>query len=211
MIEYPSILPSSRGPKQNCFAFDKLDGSNIRVKYTNKKGFALFGSRTQLFDKGHPFLGEAVEIFQRDFENHLVDLIEKNWPNEREVIAFLEFFGPKSFAGWHEKEDPKQLVLFDLLIGHKNRKFLLPQEFVKLTSAHNLKTPRIIYEGNYTDQLVKDVREGKYDVFEGVICKGTTRTGAFRGGVWMAKIKTLKYLDLLKNKFGEEEAKKYGE
>lgn len=211
MIEYPTILPSSKGPKQHCIAFDKLDGSNVRVKYTHKKGFDLFGSRTQLFDKSHPFLGEAVDIFYRDYENPLVYLIEKNWPNEREVIAFLEFFGTKSFAGWHDKDDPKQLVLFDLMIGHKNRKFLLPQEFIKLTSKFNIKTPRIIYEGNFSDQLIKDVRESKYDVFGGVICKGTQRTGAARGGVWMAKIKTQKYFDLLKGKFGEEEAKKYGE
>lgn len=217
MIEYPSILPSAKAPRENCIAFEKFDGSNIRVKYTSKKGFVLFGSRTQLFDKGHPFLGDAVDIFYQKYENKLVDLIEQNWPNEREVIAFLEFFGPNSFAGWHEKEDKKDLVLFDLMVGHKNRKFLLPQEFVKLTQKVQADIPKIIYEGNLTDQFIQDVRDGKYDqqsasrVFEGVVCKGTARTGASRGNVWMAKIKTQKYLDLLKGKFGEEEAKKYGE
>ena len=129
MIEYPHILPSSKAPREYCYAFDKIDGSNIRCKYTNKKGFCLFGSRTQMFDKGHPFLGEAVDIFYKKYEDKLVDLIEQNFPNEREVIAFLEFFGPNSFAGYHVKEDPKDLVLFDILVGHKNRKFLMPQQF----------------------------------------------------------------------------------
>lgn len=153
--------PQVKGLNRIVLLLIRLTEVTIRVKYTSKKGFTVFGSRTQLFDKGHPFLGEAVEIFYRDYENPLVDLIEKNFSNEREVIAFLEFFGPKSFAGWHAKDDKKELILFDLMIGHKNRKFLLPQEFIKLTSKHNIKIPRIIYEGNYTDQLIKDVREGK--------------------------------------------------
>src|SRR3989304_7374005 len=117
MIEYPSIMSSAKAPHQSCIAFEKFDGSNIRVKYTNKKGFSLFGSRTQTFDKGHPFLGKAVDLFYQLYEDRLVDLIEKEFPNEREVIAFLEYFGPKSFAGYHEKEDDHTLRLFDLMIG----------------------------------------------------------------------------------------------
>lgn len=164
-----------------------------------------------MFDQGHPFLGEAVPIFRAKYEDKLVDLIEQNFPNEREVIAFLEFFGPNSFAGFHVKEDPKDLVLFDILVGHKNRKFLMPREFVKLTSSVGAQTPRVIYEGNLSDQFIQDVRDGKYDVVEGVVCKGVLKTGAHRGGMWMAKIKTQTYLNRLKGKFGEEEAKKYGE
>ena len=211
MIEYPSILPSSKAPREHCIAFDKLDGSNIRVKYTNKKGFSLFGSRTQMFDNGHPFLGAAVDLFYRDYENPLVDLIEENFRDEREVVVFLEFLGDKSFAGWHDKDDPtKRLVLFDIMVGHKNRKFLMPQEFVKLCQG-NVTIPRIIYEGNLTDQFIQDVRDGKYDVFEGVVCKGTKKTGAHRGGMWMAKIKTQHYINLLREKMGEEGVQKYGE
>jgi len=211
MIEYPHIMPSSKAPREACVAFDKLDGSNIRVKYTAKKGFHLFGSRTQMFDKGHPFLGDAVEIFYRKYEDKLVDLIEQNFPNEREVIAFLEFFGPNSFAGYHVKEDPKDLVLFDILVGHKNRKFLMPRDFIDLTASVGAATPRIIYTGNLSDQFIQDVRDGKYDIVEGVVCKGVLKTGAHRGGMWMAKIKTQAYFDRLKVKFGGEEAKKYGE
>ena len=204
-------MPSSKAPREQCVAFNKLDGSNIRVKYTHKKGFNLFGSRTQMFDKGHPFLGDAVDIFYRKYEDKLVDLIEENFPNEREVIAFLEFFGPNSFAGYHVKEDPKDLVLFDILVGHKNRKFLMPKDFVELTTSVQAEIPSIIYEGNLSDQFIQDVRDGKYNVVEGVVCKGVIRTGAHRGGMWMAKVKTQTYLDRLKGKFGEEEAKKYGE
>lgn len=210
MIEYPSILNSSKAPRQPCIAFEKLDGSNIRVKYTQKRGFDLFGSRTQLIDASHPHLGEVVSIFNRDFKDPLTKLIKKEWPNEREVIVFGEFFGEKSFAGWHDPQDPKKFVLFDILVGHKNRKFVLPQHFVKLCKDI-VPIPRVIYEGNLNDQFIKDVREGKYDVFEGVICKGTQKTGDARGSVWMAKIKTQRYLNMLLDKYGEEGLKKYGE
>lgn len=210
MIEYPSILPSSKAPRAPCIAFEKYDGSNIRVKYTNKQGFNLFGSRTQLFDKTHPFLGDAIDIFNKEYNAPLVELIKKNFPNEREVIAFFEFFGAKSFAGWHDKDDPKTLMLFDIMVGHKNRKFLFPQELIKLCKD-KMPIARVIYEGNLTDQFIKDIREGKYDVSEGVVCKGTQKTGASRGGMWMAKIKTQAYLDRLFNKFGDEGLKKYGE
>ena len=212
MIEYPSIMSSAKAPREPCIAFEKLDGSNIRVKYTNKKGFHLFGSRTQMFDKGHPFLAPAIPYFYEHFENPLVDLIENEFPNEREVVAYLEFFGDQSFAGWHEPEDPtKRLVCFDLMIGHKNRKFVMPQDFVKMAEKYKIIAPRVMYVGNLNNQLITDVRAGKYDVVEGIVCKGTQRTGAHRGGTWMCKIKTLFYMDKLFNKFGDEGVKTYGE
>ena len=210
MIEYPSISQSSKAPRQSCIAFEKYDGSNIRVKYTAKKGFCLFGSRTQLIDKSHPHLGEVIDIFNNKFADTLSCLIRKYFPNEREAIVFGEFFGPQSFAGMHVPGDTKEFVPFDLLIGNKNRKFLLPHEFIKLFSPV-VKIPRIIYEGNLADNFIDDVRSGVYDVVEGVVCKGTHPSGAYRGNVWMAKIKTQKYLDRLFTKFGEDGIKKYGE
>lgn len=42
MIEYPEIINSSKAPRLACIAFDKLDGSNIRIKWTQKRGFDLF-------------------------------------------------------------------------------------------------------------------------------------------------------------------------
>lgn len=211
MIEYPSIIASSKAPTKNCIAFDKLDGSSVRSKYTQKKGFCLFGSRTQLIDDTHPHLGKAIPYFKQYYEKPLTDIIKKEWPNEREVIVFGEFYGEKSFAGMHDVDDPTlKFVLFDILVGHKNRKFVLPQHFLKLC-GDKVEIPRVIYEGNLTSQFIQDVKDEKYDVFEGVICKGTERTGDARWGVWMAKIKTKKYIDLLFNKLGEDGVKKFGE
>lgn len=182
----------------------------MRCKWTKKKGFSLFGSRTQLIDASHPHLGGMLEVFKRDYEEKLESIIKKNFPNEREVVIFGEYFGPSSFAGIHVDTEPKKFVMFDVLVGHKNEKFLLPQEFIKMFEG-KVEIPRVLYKGNLNEELIKDVRESKYDVFEGVICKGTERSGAYRGGVWMCKIKTQKYFDLLKNRFGEEGLKQYGE
>jgi hypothetical protein len=182
-------------------AFDKLDGSNIRVKYTAKKGFNLFGSRTQLIDRTHPHLGEAVDVFNNQFAEPLTKVFRDKFPNEREMVVFGEFLGDKSFAGIHVPGDPKRFVMFDVLVGHKNEKFMLPQDFIK-TFEGVVPIPRVFGRMNLTDQFIKDVREGKLDTFEGVMCKGTERSGAFRGGVWMCKVKTQKYFDAILARFG---------
>lgn len=209
MIEYPSIQNSSKAPRENCVAFNKEDGSNIRIKWTSKKGFHLFGSRTQTFDKGHPFLGDVVPIFMEHFAGPLEEIFAKKWPNLREIVVFGEYFGESSFAGWHEKDEPHKFVLFDVMLGHKNREFVKPNEFVKLFSD-KVETPRVVYVGNLTDQFISDVRANKFGLKEGVVCKGTVNTGAYRGKMWMCKIKTQEYLDKLKKKFGDEWTK-YGE
>lgn len=208
MIEYPSIIHYNKAPRKECIAFDKLDGSNIRIKWTHKKGFCLFGSRTQLIDQNHPFLGDAISYFKEHLEEKLWNIIDNNFKNEQQLIFFGEAFGTKSFAGWHEENDPKKLVLFDILVGKKNRKFVLPREFIQVCSGI-VEIPRVVYQGNLNDSFINKVKTGEYDLDEGVVCKGMERTGAYRGHVWMCKIKTNTYLEKLKKKFGNSEFKKY--
>ena len=210
MIEYPSIINSSKAPRKAMIAFDKLDGSNIRVKYTAKRGFDLFGSRTQLIDKTHPHLGEVVDIFNRDFAEPLSKIFRDKFPNEREIIVFGEFLGDKSFAGIHVEGDPKRFVMFDAYVGHKNSKFIMPREFIKLFGG-KVTIPRVIFEGNLSDQFIQEVRDGKYDVIEGVLCKGLEKTGAARGGMWMCKVKTKAYLDKIFSRYGADGLKQFGE
>lgn len=54
---------------------------------------------------------------------------------------------------------------------------------------------------NLNDSLIESVRRNDFNLFEGVICKGTESVGNAVGGVWMCKIKTQSYFDLLKAKF----------
>ena len=205
MVEYPTIINSSKAPRENCIAFDKLDGSNVRFKWTQKQGFSLCGSRTQLIDETHPHLGEAVTIFNRDYKYTLDGFFRKDkiFRNERQIIVYGELFGKQSFAGIHVGGDPKEVVIFDVLVGHKNWWFVNPKDFVK-TFGGLVKIPKIIYEGNLNDQFIKDVRENKFELNEGVVCKGVTKNGAYRGKVWMAKIKTNDYLDKIKEKYQDK-------
>ena len=163
MIEYPSIINSSKAPRGHCIAFVKFDGSNFRAKWTKKKGFDLFGSRRELIDESHKFLGESVRIFRKEYQSPLEELFRKNKElrNEREIVVFGEFLGPNSFAGMHVTEDPKELILFDVLVGHKNPRFIKPTEFIRMFQEV-IKIPPVLYVGNMNDQFITDIRSGVY-------------------------------------------------
>lgn len=204
MIEYPHIINSSKAPKQHCIAFDKLDGSNFRAKYTQKQGFSTFGTRTQLIDETTPFWNEMVSIFKGLYSDRLIELFKRNrnFRDYREIVVFGEFLGENSFAGFHENE-PHDLVFFDVMVGHKQRRFLKPQEFIQSLDGV-VPIPSVVYEGNMGQDLIDRVRKNEFGLKEGVICKGTLTNGAFAGNCWMCKIKTQEYLDKLKNRFKDK-------
>ena len=223
MKDYPSILGagSHYAPKgDKCIAFKKYDGSNLRFEWEKKKGWHLFGSRTQVFDRTHPVFGCAIDIFMNKYASGMEKIIakEKHFRGVREVICFCEFFGPYSFAGQHDpthpalliggckgNNDPKDLMLFDVNVHRKG--FMEPRLFVN-TFAAELPITEVLYEGNLNASFIQDVREGKYitgiysSVPEGVVCKGLT--GKAPHGIWRVKIKTLAYLAELKKRFAED-------
>lgn len=210
MIEYPSIINSAKAPRKKGVAFDKLDGSNFRAKYTQKRGFDVYGTRTQLIDETTPFWAEMVTLFKEHQQEPLTKLFKssKTFRDFREIIVFGEFLGENSFAGRHEDE-PHKIVTFDVMVGHKVRKFLKPKEFID-EIADVVETPKVVYTGNLNDEFIQDVRDGKYNVKEGVIFKCDEPSGAFCGGVATCKIKTLAYIARLKEVFGADWTK-YGE
>ena len=59
--------------------------------------------------------------------------------------------------------------------------------------------PRIVFQGKFTGQFTEDVRRGRYGVAEGVVVKG----GNGGDDVWMAKIKTIAYMEKLKQAFAD--------
>ena len=209
MIEYPSIINSSKAPRKHCVAFDKLDGSNIRAKYTHKNGFELFGTRTQLINETTPFWNIIIEKFQPYKETLEAKFKkDKDYRDFREIIVYGELVGPNSFAGRHPDDSSLlDIVFFDVLTGHKQRKFVGPKQFIKDFAF--LPQPEVVYEGNLNEEFIKQIRENT-TLKEGVICKGTETSGAFAGGVWMCKIKTQAYIDKLKDQF-KEDWQKYGE
>ena len=190
MKSYPSIptVKEAGIPKiPSCIAFEKLDGSNIRVEYSKNK-WDKFGTRTQLLDPSSQVFGPVIPIFKRQWEEELSQILKKN--KVQKAVAFFEFYGPSSFAGVHEPNEEKFLTLIDISIYKQG---ILPaRQFVKMFQG--LEIPRIVYEGNLNKQVVEDVEKGLYNVDEGIVAKG----GNKHSNLWMRKVKTDEYLAKLK-------------
>lgn len=201
MLAYPSIpgVKRCRGLGKPCLAFYKYDGSNLRWEWSPKRSWYKFGSRTQLFDHSSEQFGKAIPLFMETMGEQIASIVCKDVGRKVErIVAFTEYFGRSSFAGWHDPNEEKQLVLFDVSVYKKG--FIEPKRFVDLFGDQSW-AAKVVYEGNLNHEFIESVRHGMYPVYEGVICKGDG---------WQAKIKTYEYLNRLKNKFGDD-WEKYGE
>jgi len=200
MKDYPSILRiSEEFIGKECISFMKLDGSNLRVEFSSKTGFYKWGTRNRLFDASDPEYGRAIPIFHKKYAQDLEKLISRFFPKCKSAIFYMEFFGPESFAGQHNFNKDFDLVIFDINIYKKG--FLDPKTFIKI--CENIHTPEIIYQGKLTEEFVKDIREKKYPVEEGVVCKGMLDPKNIHSQ-WRCKIKTWEYLAKIKKTFGAE-------
>jgi RNA ligase-like protein len=190
-LAYPKIPDTTNCPLKQCIVFDKLDGTNV-IFYRNREGeWYAFGTRRDKFplhhngikefNIAHPGLEEASEIFDAsDFDN-----------NGKELTLFFEFLGENSFAGQHQKNDPKKLVLIDVSVDGK---ILPPEDFINYSSKLEFEIPNIIYRGKYSGQLIEDIRKG--NTKEGAVIKGVVD-----GRVYMCKQKTDAYINRLKTEF----------
>ena len=184
-------------------AFDKLDGQNIRCEWSKNKGWYKFGTRTSMFDESNEQFGKAIPLFREKYSEGLEEIFRKNknYRNTKNFVVFCEYVGENSFAGRHVIEDEKDIILFDVAPGdYTNNSFIEPKEFVK--EFRNLGIPKIIYQGPLTEDFINSVRENKYNLKEGVMCKGVNPGGARE--VWIVKIKTNAWLQRLKTEFGDE-------
>jgi hypothetical protein len=134
-------------------------------------------------------------------EDNLTPILTHQFKNDKEIIIFGEYIGDNSFAGMHVNE-PKKIILFDIMVCNVQRKFLRPQDFIKLM-GDKFEIPKVVYRGNLNEEFIQDVRNNKFGLNEGVICKGTEPTGNAAGGIWQCKIKTNDYFDRLKEKFDQ--------
>jgi len=199
MLQYPSIDGSAKAPLgKPCIAFYKYDGSNLRWEWSPKKGWHKFGTRRQLFDEKTELYNQAIPLFLENIGDELVYKVKQQNKGIERITAFTEFFGPSSFAGSHDEHEQKELKLLDVFLFKKG--FIPPKTFKKMFEGADY-FPEIIYEGNLNKQFIMDVRDSKYPVDEGVICKGDD---------FMVKIKTHAYFEKLRNQF-DESWMNYGE
>jgi hypothetical protein len=212
MKEYPHIEYGTGIYGEKVYAFDKLDGSNIRIEWNRKNakksaftgGFVKFGTKTQIISKINQHFGDSVDVFLDKYCDDLNEIFfnEKYFRNTDRIIMFCEYFGKNSFAGFHDLKEPKDIVLFDICVNRRGL-FLPPKLFVEYFG--HLDIPEVVYIGNYNKQLIQDIKNNT-ELKEGVVCKGVRKV---KGDdiVWMTKIKTNQWFDRLKNKYGEERLK----
>lgn len=198
--EYPSI---DRVPRNVAvYAFDKLDGSNVRALWRRKKGFVRFGSRTESMDETHTTLGEAVKLMREFHEERINKALEDM--RVEEACCYFEFFGANSFAGVHQPET-HHCVLIDVKLYKQG--LMQPNEFHR-TFESIVPTAPLLYQGNCNEAFVDSVLDRTLEgmTFEGVVCK-TTRAKMshpvemfkIKSRDWIARVKSL-YTDAKKLK-----------
>lgn len=188
---YPAITKEVRQDIP-IYAFDKLDGSNIRAEWNSKRGFYKFGTRNQLTDEKTMPFGRAIPLLRDKYEQDLGKVFQKQgW---KDALCFFEFWGEESFAGNHNFEKTMDITLID--VNPYKQGILEPEPFVRLFG--HLDIPKICYHGYVNTQLFDQVKQSTLPgmTFEGVVCKGASDTNA-KAPV-MFKIKSKAWLDKLR-------------
>jgi len=209
MKKYKSIDYAHLALGTYIYAFDKLDGSNIRIEYSPKLskktnftfGFAKFGTRNKMIYKNDNRWGKAIDIFYEKYAQRLDEIFrtDKDFQNVKKITCFFEYYGHNSFAGQHLPNDEMDLVLIDVDLYQKG--IMPPRDFIK--KFGHLGIPKVIYQGMYTQQLIDDVKNNVYGLDEGVVIKGTTLTK--KKGVentFMEKVKTNEWLQKVREIYG---------
>jgi hypothetical protein len=163
---YPSISYATES-HLDIYAFDKLDGSNIRAEWTSKKGWHKFGTRHRLLDESDPIFGQAPKLIAEKYGDSLGKALRDAGYDR--AMCFFELHGPSSFAGMHNIEEKLTVTLFD--IAPFNQGILMPDKFLKVVG--HLDHAPVIYQGPCTEDFIQSVRNGtlKGMTFEGVVCK----------------------------------------
>jgi hypothetical protein len=185
---------------ENCIAFDKLDGNNLRFEWGHKRGFYKFGSRTVMIDKNDENFSQCIPMFLEKYDESLNRVFSKKYRVVRNFVIFCEYWGKNSFAGKHEPGDDMDITLIDVSVY--KRGIISPFEFVD--NFGELGISNIVYQGEYNNELIHKVRTDEFGLQEGVVCKGVIKTRKEKDAIWMAKIKTNKWLTKIKEKLGEK-------
>lgn len=203
MKEYHKILYYNKGIMgAPVIAFDKLDGSNIRIEWSKKRAFYKYGTRTQMLDRTNPTFGPAVDIFKEKYFDRLNEFFstDKDYRSLQSITIFLEYVGENSFAGQHEETDEMDIVLLDVWKHKKG--WVEPKTFVKQFETFGI--PKIVYKGNLNLEFVKNVKDDIYNLKEGVVAKGIQQIKRVDRKVWMVKIKVKNWYERLEERYGKK-------
>ena len=182
---------------QDIWAFNKLDGQNLRFEANFKRGFYKFGSRTQMIDKKDEQFGNCIDMFMEKYSEPVMSILSKKWGKNKftTFTAFAEYSGKNSFAGRHIPGEKMDVTLFDIWVYQKG--WVEPQKLID--EFGYLGIPNLVYKGELTEEFISDIQNNKFGLKEGVIAKGIDD-----GDVFMAKIKTKEWLSRVKNELGDK-------
>lgn len=178
------------------YIFDKLDGSNIRVEFSLKQGFNKFGTRHKLMSDDSGILNQSKDLIMQ-YEEQTHNIFKKNkWQSG---TLFFEFYGPKSFAGFHEEGDDFKVFLIDSHITKIG--FLQARDYLK-AFEDSIEMARHLMISKFNKTLVDDIKNGTLEgmTFEGVIGKSVNRNKLVR-----CKVKNAAWISRLKDKCGDDE------
>lgn len=207
-LVYPKIPDTKDFLPKQCFVYEKYDGTNLHWVRGHNNGWQKwggFGTRRDRFEltksgwkeftEAHPGLDDLQKVWSK-FHNdvsYTIDHFSRNCGG-REIVIFTEYFGERSFAGQHHHPEPHKLKIIDIQVDGK---LIDPYVFDKhFVNKHIVWMPKLLYSGKYSGQLVEDIRAGKYTDGEGAVIKGE-----HAGQIYMAKVKTDKYMRSLQMKF----------
>ena len=209
MQNYKKIEYYNKGTfGENILAFNKLDGNQMRCEYDKKhsklnknNGFNKFGTRKTLINSQNNEYGEAIDLFMNKYSEDIDRIFRTDnfFRDIQKYTVYFEYYGPNSFAGWHDPNDEMTVTIFDIEMFNKG--MLIPKLFVKMFG--DLEIPEVVYEGTFNKSLIQDVKNNTFNLKEGVVCKGYNK---IKGNdvVWMVKIKCSHWLDRLKGKMGDD-------
>jgi hypothetical protein len=194
MKHYPSITKEV-AHNIDIYAFDKLDGSQIRAEYNDKKGFYKFGSKNQLIDRSTNPWGIAIRLINDKYSTDIHQICkDQGW---KDAVCFFEFWGPNSFAGTHNFADGEALTVTLFDVNPYKRGILEPREFIHFFG--HLDVPKVLYKGRVNVELFDKIKQSTLPgmTFEGVVCKGASQTNARMPT--MFKVKSRAWLEKLRN------------
>lgn len=192
MKEYPTINRVVQS--KPIYAFDKLDGSNIRAEWTRKRGFYKFGKRNGLLDDSNPILKKSPDLIMGLYGSALNALfLDKRLDD---ALVFFEFHGTNSFAGSHDPNDNHTVTLFDISVYKKG--ILTPNIFLDWVKEADVPCASLLYQGIANQDFIRQVKTGTLPgmTFEGVVCKGGCVSPGLplmfkvKSDAWIEKLKT---------------------
>lgn len=180
------------------YAFDKLDGSNIRIEYSHKRGFYKFGTRKQMINEKTEHFGFTVNLFLEKYNESLSKIFSsKQYRNVLSFVCYAELVGTNSAFGQHDfLNDKFDIILFD--IDQYKKGFVPPKQFID--DFGNTGIPRVVYTGNLNKEFVERVKVNEFRLSEGVVCKGQIKTRKGVPQLYYCKIKTNDWFERLRLK-----------